>query len=130
VVLPHNFVSSPANHRFMGVSRGNVPDGQSKYEIILSEPVGSVGLMRIWNTNSLTRFYNAAGVLLAEHRNTKNHEFVSYVADSPENRIHRIEFDGIPESPQSRSNKIYQVGEVDNLYIGPLPGSQAVGARP
>jgi len=116
-VLPYSFVKAPANHRMMGVQSSHIPDGQSKFELTFSTPIGHVGLMRNWNTNSLTRFYNEAGTLLAEHRNTTNHEFVGYVADRPENRVHRIEFDGLPSQPTSRSNKLYQVGEVDDLYI-------------
>ncbi len=124
-VLPYNFVTAPANHRFMGVAAGKVPDGQSRYEIVLSEPASHVGLSRNWNTYALTRFFNAAGTLLAEHRNTANSEFVAYVADRPENRVARIEFDGVAESPNSPSNKLYQVGEVDNLYIGTPSGAKA-----
>jgi len=122
-VLPYNFVRSPANHRFMGVQAGHLPDGQSKYEFVLSPPASHVGLMRNWNSNALTRFYNAEGALLAEYRNQANRQFVGYVADRPDRYVARIEFDGVPSEPGSGSNMLYQVGEVDDLYIG-SPGAQ------
>ena len=121
LVLPYGFVSEPANRRLMGSNPGNIPDGQAQYRLVLSEPVSHAGLLRMWNTYSLTRFYNEAGTLLAEHRNTENHEFVGYVADGPENRVKTIEFDGVREQPKSKSNKLFQVGSVDDLYLGTVP---------
>jgi len=118
IVLPHGFVSEPPNHRLMGANPGDIPDGQAKYKLVLSEPVSHAGLLRMWNTYSLTRFYNEAGTLLAEHRNTTNDEFVGYVADGPENRVKTIELDGVPSEPKSKSNKLFMVGSVDDLYVG------------
>jgi len=118
LVLPYGFVSAPANHRLMGSNPGDAPDGQAKYKLVLSTPVGYAGLLRMWNTYSLTRFYNKAGTLLAEHRNTENHEFVGYVAAGPGDRVKTIEFDGVPEQPGDKQNRVFQVGEVDDLYLG------------
>ncbi len=72
----------------------------------------------MWNTYSLTRFYDADGRLLAKHRNTENSEFVGYVAHGPGDRVKSIEFDGVPERPGNKGNKVYQVGEVDDLFVG------------
>ncbi|MGD8684781.1 MAG: hypothetical protein PVG27_12605 [Chloroflexota bacterium] len=129
-VLPYDFVSAPDNHRLMGVQATKLPDGQSRYELVLSPPMSHVGLLRMWSTDSLTRFYNRAGTLLAEHRNTTNHEFVGYVADRPENRVARIEFDGVRSDPKSKSNKLYQVGEVDDLYLASLDTADAHAGTP
>jgi hypothetical protein len=118
IVLPYSFVSEPPNHRLMGANPGDIPDGQAKYKLVLSEPVSHAGLLRMWNTYSLTRFYSEAGTLLAEHRNTTNDEFVGYVADGPENRVKTIELDAVPSEPKSKSNKLFQVGSVDDLYVG------------
>ena len=118
LVLPHGFVSEPPNHRLMGSNPGDIPDGQAKYKLVLSKPVSHAGLLRMWNTYSLTRFYNEAGTLLAEYRNTTNHEFVGYVADAPDNWVKTIELDGVPSEPKSKSNKLFMVGEVDDLFIG------------
>ena len=120
IVLPYSYVSEPANHRLMGANPGEIPDGQAKYELVFSEPASHVGLMRIWLTCSLTRFYNEAGELLAEHRNTENHEFVGYVADGPENRVKKVEFDGVRQEPKSKTNKLFQIGSVDDLYVAIL----------
>ena len=118
VVLPYNYVSSPSNHRLMGVNEINVPDGQSKYEIIFDNLQERVGLLRMWTTDSITRFYNGDGNLLAEHTNTTNQEFVGYIAqyENLQTWVERIEFDGIATEPDDEYNKLYQVGEVDNLY--------------
>jgi hypothetical protein len=121
IVLPHGFVSEPPNHRLMGSNPGGIPDGQARYKLVFSRPVSHVGLLRMWNTYSLTRFYNGSGELLAEHRNASNQEFVGYVADGPEDRVKTIELDGVPEQPDDSSNKLYQVGEVDDLYVGDVP---------
>jgi hypothetical protein len=118
LVLPYGFVSAPANHRLMGSNPGDTPDGQAAYKLVLSKPVSHVGLQRMWNTYSLTRFYDADGRLLAKHRNTENSEFVGYVAHGPGDRVKSIEFDGVPERPGNKGNKIYQVGEVDDLFVG------------
>lgn len=122
---PTGFIVTPLNHRLMGVRAGNIPDGQARYEIVFDQPQRRAGLFRIWNTRSVTRFY-AGVVLLAEHQNTVNQEFVGFIADSDamSTWVTRIEFDGIPDAPESVSNKLYQVGEVDDLFFGsvaPLP---------
>jgi len=83
----------------------------------------------MWNTYSLTRFYDADGTLLAEHRNTENHEFMGYVAAGPGDRIKTIEFDGVPEQPGNKQNKIFQVGQVDDLYVGYGSARSGVGGE-
>jgi len=73
-----------------------------------------VGLMRNWNTNSITRFWSADEVLLGEHQNTTNKEFVAWVADGPDPSgwVSVIEIDGLEISGT------FQVGEVDDLFFG------------
>jgi hypothetical protein len=125
-MLPYDFVAEPANHRLMGTTRYEepgfrseyLPDGQSRFELTIDPPASHVGLFRPWHTNSLTRFYRGDGTLIEEHRNTTNHEFVAYVAAKPEDRVRRIEFDGIPEQPDDETNRLFQVGQVDDLYVG------------
>jgi hypothetical protein len=120
-VLPYNYVSTPPNHRLMGVTHNNIPDGQSKYEIEFESYAGvqAVGLLRMWNNYSITRFYNVEGNLLAEHRNTTNQEFVGWIGGDKwwVDHVKRIEFDGAPSAPDSEDNKLYQVGEVDDLFF-------------
>lgn len=128
-VLPYDFVKEPADHRLMGVTTVKlgdgkykfVPDGQSRFELALFPPVSHIGLYRPWNTYSLTRFYDEDGALLAEHRNTVDHEFVGYVAARPEDRVRRIVFDAIPETPDDEYNHLFQVGSVDDLFLGNGP---------
>jgi len=110
-------------HRLMGVVKTKgpegkfVPDGQSRFELVLDPPVSHVGFMRPWNTWSTTRFYDAAGGLLAKHRNTIDHQFVGYVAATPEDRVRRIVLDGVPSQPDDEYNKLYMVGTIEDLYL-------------
>lgn len=134
VMLPYDFVKEPAVHRLMGVTKVKVgkgkskfvPDGQSRFELVLDPPVSHVGFMRPWNTWSVTRFYDASGGLLAEHRNTVNHEFVGYVADTQEENVRRIVLDGVPSQPDDEYNKLYMAGTIEDLYLS--GGRPAVGA--
>lgn len=117
VVLPYSFVTSTHNgtHTLMGTrSSGGLPDGQSRYEIAFSSPQARVGVMRLWNTNSLTRFYNPAGELLGEHQNTEANEFVAWVAGGPDQSewVARVEIDGLADGVT------YQVGETDDIFFG------------
>jgi hypothetical protein len=116
-LLPTGWITTPPNHRLMGVTASHVPDGQSAYEINFDEPQRRVGLYRIWNTYSITRFYSGS-TLLADHINETNHQFVGYIceSDDPDTWITRVEFDGIPLEPESEDNKLYMVGEVDDLF--------------
>lgn len=135
VVLPYGYVTEPANHRLMGVIKGEytgaqsrfAPDGQSRFELIFSQPVSHVGVMRPWHTNSLTRFYDAEDTLLAKHQNTTDVEFVGYVASGLGDRVKRVDFDGVPEQPGSKSNKLFQVGQVDDLFVGSGPAASGDG---
>lgn len=128
VVLPYSFVSSTHNgtNTLMGTrSSGGLPDGQSRYEIAFSEPQARVGLLRLWNTSSLTRFFNESGELLGEHQNTEPTEFVGWVADGPERAqwVSKVVMDGL------NPGGTYQVGEADDLFFGtaPLEDSGMIG---
>jgi len=120
-VLPTGFITSPPNHRLMGVRDGNIPDGQARYEISFNPPVHRVGLLRMWEPGSITRFYAGpeGHLLVAEHILTSDQEFVGYISNSPsiDDWIRRIEFDGIPHDPESAYNKLYPVGEIDDLFF-------------
>ena len=116
-VIPFDFVTTtPSGTRELTGTRSasGLPDGQSRYEIRLSVPQRRAGVQRNWNTNSLTRFYNAAGTLLAEHQNTTGREFVGYLAANDEegSRVARIECDGL------LAGGGYQVGNTDDLFYG------------
>lgn len=119
VVLPWDFVSAPAGV-IAPIRTGApryIPDGQNKYEIRFSSPQYRAGLTRVWNTHTITRFFNG-DTLLAEHQNTVNTEFVAYqgTPNDPNDRITRIEIDG------DRVSNVYQVGYSDNLFWGVEPG--------
>ena len=99
-------------------------DARVGYEITFDNPQARAGLRRIWNTNSLTRFYNAEGDLLAEHQNTTSAEFVGWIADAQDQStwVSRIVMDGLDVGSR-------QVGHTDDLYFGrvvPAPGSIAL----
>jgi hypothetical protein len=90
-------------------------DGRVGYEIHFESPQAIVGLERIWQAgNSLTRFYNSEGTLLATHANTTGTEFVGWVADynDPLTWVSSIGIDGLS------SGGTRQVGYTDNLYYG------------
>lgn len=98
-------------------------DGRVGYEIAFDTPQRRAGILRAWNTSSVTRFYNADGVLLAEHQNTVNVEFVGWVADSddPSTWVARMVMDGLAPGGTR------QVGYSDDLYFGVMVPSP-VGA--
>ncbi len=134
-MLPYDFVKEPAVHRLMGVVKTKgpkgkfVPDGQSRFELVLDPPVSHVGFMRPWNTWSVTRFYDAAGGLLAKHRNTVDHQFVGYVAATPEDQVRRVVLDGVPSQPDDEYNKLYMAGTIEDLYLsGGRPEADDAGA--
>jgi hypothetical protein len=139
-MLPYDFVTEPANHRLMGTTRYEepgfrseyLPDGQSRFELTIDPPASHVGLLRPWNTYSVTNLYRADGTLLESHRNTADQEFVAYVARTPEARVGRIMFDGIPEQPDDEYNRLFHVGQVDDLYVGngPAGASDATAGLP
>lgn len=100
-------------------------DGRVGYEVRFDTPQFRAGILRAWNTSALTRFYNADGVLLAEHQNTVGVEFVGWVADSsdPSTWVARMVMDGLSLSGTR------QVGYSDDLYFGimvPSPTSAGV----
>lgn len=106
---------------------GGSDDGRVGYEITFTTPQARAGLQRIWQAgNSMTRFYNQDGVLLATHFNTVGSEFVAYVADfgNTSTWVARIQMDGLV-SGGSR-----QVGYSDDLFYGvaaiPEPGTWAL----
>jgi hypothetical protein len=127
-VVPWDFVTSVPSNRIIGTRTGPpryIPDGQNRYEIVFATPQRRVGIFRPWNTNSLTRFYNGAAgdMLLAQHQNTVNQEFVGYISDSnnPADWITRIELDGLQDNGGT-----YQVGWSDDLFFGSAPAQQVV----
>lgn len=99
-------------------------DARVGYEITFDNPQARAGLRRIWNTNSITQFYNADGALLAEHQNTTSAEFVGWIGDAGDlsTWVARIVMD-------SAAGSARQVGHTDDLYFGrvvPAPGSFAL----
>ena len=101
----------------MGVTNALKPDGQSKYEIVFDNLQKRVGLLRMWNDYAFTRFLGENDKLITTHFNKSNQEFIGYICENDIPCIKRVEFDGIPSDPDSEYNKVYQVGEVDNLYF-------------
>lgn len=115
VYLRQTTVTHNGTRSLMGTGYGGTgADGQSRYEIVFSDPQGRVGMMRNWNTASITRFYNPDGVLLGEHKNTTSDEFVGWLAGGPEvdQWVAKVVLDG------EYNNGAYQVGETDDLYFG------------
>lgn len=90
-------------------------DGRVGYQIVFAEPQRRAGLERIWNTSTLTQFFNASNAMLGEHVNTVNREFVGFLADGNDplvDFVARIQIDTI--SPSSSR----QVGYSDDLFFG------------
>jgi hypothetical protein len=108
-------------------TNGGATDGQSRYEIVFDTGMLRVGLDRIFNTFSLTRFYSGA-TLLSQHQNTANTEFVGYVSDSA-NLITRVEMDGLPCGTNSFGT-VWCVGYSDNLFYGNRPSNQGQAPVP
>ena len=94
-------------------TNGGATDGQSIYEIAFDTGMLRVGLERIFNTYSLTRFYSGS-ILLGEHQNTANTEFVGFVTDTAD-LITRVEMDGVNVSGT------YMVGYSNDLFFGDVP---------
>jgi len=93
-------------------------DGRVGYQILFSSPQRRAGLLRNWNTQTLTQFYNASGALLAQHINTVGSEFVGFIADGANpatNWVARIQIDTVAPA-NSR-----QVGYSDDLFFGTAP---------
>ncbi len=113
VVLPWDFVTT--NPGMISPIRSGapryIPDGQNLFEIRFDQPQLRVGIRRIWNSNTITRFYNG-DTLLAEHDATANNEFVGYLGapDDSDDRVTKIELDG------ERVQGVYQVGFADDLF--------------
>lgn len=128
VVLPYSFVNTTPSgtNELMGTRATTLPDGQSRYEIRFSEPQRRAGIRRHWNTFSVTRFYNAAGELLGEHRNTQNNEFVGLLVrvDDRAQWVARVEIDGLSDGTGT-----FQVGRADDLYFGTAPLEFPVALR-
>ena len=118
VVLPFAFVQSdPDNNRIIGArtaAPNSLPDGQFAYEIVFETPQQRAGLQRNWNTLTLTRFFNASG-LLEEHQNTVANEFVGFIVASSDSAdwITRIEINGLVSE-----DLIRHVGQSDDLFLG------------
>lgn len=119
-VLPYGFVTAPAG-LLQPLRIGNIPDGQSRWQITFDTPQRWAGLVRHWNTNALTRFY-AGTTLLDTHQNTTSVEFVGYFADSsdPNDWVTHIEVDGLNVGG-------YSVGLGDDLFFGTVPEPSTFG---
>lgn len=89
-------------------------DGRIGYEIRFTNPVPRAGLLRIWNTQTLTEFYNADAELLGSHVNTVGAEFVGWntLSTDPADWVSWIRVDTTAPS-NSR-----QVGYSDDLIFG------------
>lgn len=123
VEVSGNYAPGTFGNTIVG-SPGGSDDGRVGYEITFDSAQRRAGLLRLWNTSALTRFYNAAGDLLATHQNTTNQEFVGYMSDSENSNdwVARIVMDGL-------NNGGRQVGYSDDLYFGrivPAPGTAAL----
>ncbi len=125
---PHNMVVSigfPSRAGWIvGTPFTCCDDGGVGYDITFATPQRWAGLQRIWNTSTLTRFFDSSDNLLTpEHFNTVNSEFVGFVAlsDDPANWIARIQID---------SDSTRQVGYSDDLFFGtaaiPEPATTAL----
>jgi hypothetical protein len=115
--LGNSIVGSPCG--------GCSDDGRVGYEVAFDQVQRRAGLLRAWNTFSITRFYNAAGDLLAEHRNTENVQFVGWMANSNDEStwVARIVMDGLDNGGGR------QVGHSDDLYFGravPAPAATSL----
>lgn len=94
---------------------GCVDDGRVGYQILFSSPQRRAGLLRNWTTQTLTKFYNASGALLAQHTNTVGSEFVGFMADGANpatNWVARIQMDTVAPATAR------QVGYSDDLFFG------------
>src|SRR5690606_19453398 len=85
---PHNaYVSSASvngdtSHKLVGTPYvGGTDDGRVGYEIRFDTPQSIVSLVRNWNTDAKTSFYNSSGTLLGTHTNTVGIEFIGFIAD-------------------------------------------------
>lgn len=112
-VGPHNVeVSNLIDEFIVGTPGpgGFSDDGRYRYEIIFPEPLPRAGLLRRWNTSTITEFYNESGVLLDSHQNTVNIEFVGWntTSSDPNDLVKRIKITGIDD----------QVGYSDNVTFG------------
>jgi hypothetical protein len=101
---------------------GCTDDGRVGYQILFSSPQRRAGLLRNWNTQTLTQFYNASGALLAQHVNTVGSEFVGFMADGANpatNWVARIQIDTVAPA------NARQVGYSDDLFFGTAPDTIA-----
>lgn len=92
---------------------GCVDDGRVGYEIVFDTPQNHAGLLRLWNTQTQTIFYDALGGVLSAHVNTANTEFVGWLGNgSADEQVKRIVIDTVAPSTSR------QVGYSDHLYFG------------
>ena len=124
-VLPYGGVTTPSGtNELMGAGNSSgYADGQSRFEISFSRLQHRVGILRWWNTFSVTRFYSGDGTVLAEHQNTANREFVGWIGDPGDEStwVKRIEMDGVEDQG------VFHVGRADDLHYGRfLPERQSM----
>ena len=94
---------------------GCTDDGRVGYQVVFASPQRRAGLQRLWNQYTVTRFYNASNLLLAEHVNLLGSEFVGFIADGTDPQmdwVSRIQMDGL------LNQGVRQVGYSDDLFFG------------
>jgi chitodextrinase len=99
---------------------GGSDDGRVGYQILFATPQRRAGLQRIWNAQTVTRFYNESNQLLAEHVGSGFVGFIAVGSDSPTQWVKRIQVDGLIDPGDMITR---QVGYSDDLFFG----SAAVG---
>ncbi|NNF66398.1 MAG: hypothetical protein HKM98_02710, partial [Gammaproteobacteria bacterium] len=112
------FAGSDGNTIVGAPCGGCTDDGRVRYEMVFDTPQRRVGLQRIWNNFTVTRFFDIQGQLLHEFAGgddvSGDYQFVGYVAETTDTNtwVARVEIDG-ESSGGSR-----QVGYTDDLFFG------------
>ena len=90
---------------------GCTDDGGYPYEIAFTQPQRWAGVQRLWDSNTITRFFDPSNSLLAEVTGTM---FIGFVADTESTAawVQRIMIDGGGTSGQ------LSVGYTDDLFFG------------
>ncbi|CAG0999031.1 hypothetical protein MYXO_02882 [Myxococcaceae bacterium] len=89
-------------------------DGRYAYEIVFSDAQSAAGIQRLWNSSTVTRFFNSSGLLLGEYQGST---YVGWLGDPNDATTHvkRIEIDGVVLGGSR------QVGYSDDLIYGTIP---------
>ena len=115
-----NIVSATASGRagqIVGTPTSCCDDGQVGYEITFTDPQRFAGLDRLWNSDTLTQFFNATDQLLGQHQGTA---FVGFVAatDDTSQWVSKIKIDTVLEPDPGPPQVFRQVGYSDDLFFG------------